>query len=113
MHHRPKSQNQTSSEGSPCKGEECRDRHGDTFQRKDVHRRQWRFVTYDGIIFSESQRKERLFDIQATNLDFQIANDIVVSNTHAKVYINELGASLWIHVVKDSPSVLSLGRPCN
>ena len=42
----------------PCKGEECRDRHGDTFQRKDVHRRQWRFVTYDGIIFSESQRKE-------------------------------------------------------
>ena len=42
----------------PCKGEECRDKHGDAFQRKDVHRRQWRFVTHDGIIFSESQRKE-------------------------------------------------------
>ena len=58
------------------------------------------------------KEKRRPFDTQAKNLDVQIANDIVVSDTHAKVYINELGASLWIHVVKDS-LVLSLGGPCN
>ena len=42
----------------PYKGEEYRDRLDDTFQRKNVHCRQWRFVTYDGIIFCESQREE-------------------------------------------------------
>ena len=33
----------------PYKGEEYRDRLGHTFQRKDVHSRQWRFVAYDGF----------------------------------------------------------------
>ena len=42
----------------PCKGEKYSDKLGDTFQRKGVQSRQCRFVTYDGIIFSESQRKE-------------------------------------------------------
>ena len=37
----------------PYKGEECRDKLTDTFQRKDVHSRQWRLVSHDGIIFSE------------------------------------------------------------
>ena len=41
------------------------------------------------------------------------SNCIVVSDTHAKVYIKELGAYLWIHLVKDSPSVPQLGRLCN
>ena len=41
-----------------CKGEEYRDRLGDTFQRKDVHSWQWGFVTHDGIIFSEWWREE-------------------------------------------------------
>ena len=44
----------------------------------------------------------------STVLDNQIANSSVVSDTQAKVYIKELGAYLWIHLVKDSPSVLSL-----
>ena len=106
-------QNQTSSEGM-------------SLQRRRVPRQAWRYIPKKGCTSSTVAlryiwwdyllgitEKRRLFDIQATNLDFQIANDIVVSDTHAKVYINELGASLWIHVVKDSPSVLSLGRPCN
>ena len=46
-------------------------------------------------------------------LDIQTANDIVVSVTQAKVYIKELGAYLCLHLVKASPSVLSLGRLCN
>ena len=37
----------------------------------------------------------------------------MVSGTQAKVYIKELGANLWEHLVEDSPSVPSLGRPCN
>ena len=37
----------------------------------------------------------------------------MVSGTQAKVCIKELDACLWIHLVKDSPSVPSLGRPCN
>ena len=36
------------------KGEEYRDRLGDTFQRHGVRGRQWRFITHDGILFSES-----------------------------------------------------------
>ena len=97
-----------------------------SLQRRRVPRQAWRYIPKKGCTSSTVAlryiswdyllgitEKRRLFDIQATNLDFQIANDIVVSDTHAKVYINELGASLWIHVVKDSPSVLSLGRPCN
>ena len=95
-------------------------------QRRRAPRQAWRYIPKKGCTSSTVAlrytswdyllgitEKRRLFDIRATNLDFQIANDIVVSDTHAKVYINELGASLWIHVVKDSPSVLSLGTPCN
>ena len=46
-------------------------------------------------------------------LDNQTASGIVVSDTQAKVYNMELGAYLWTHLVKGSPSVLSLGRLCN
>ena len=46
-------------------------------------------------------------------LDFQTTNGIVVAETQAKVYIKELGAHQWIRLVKDSPSVLSLGRRSN
>ena len=46
-------------------------------------------------------------------LDVQTANGIVVSNTHTKVYIKELGAYLWVHLVEDSPSVLPSGTLCN
>ena len=42
----------------PSKGEEYRDQLGDTFQRKDVHCRQWRLVTHDGTIFFEQKREE-------------------------------------------------------
>ena len=43
-------------------------------------------------------------------LDIQTRNGIVASDTQAKVYIKELGACPWVHLVEDSPSVLSLGR---
>ena len=43
-------------------------------------------------------------------LEIQSANDIEVSDVEAKVCIKELGAYLWIHSVKDSPSVQSLGH---
>ena len=38
---------------SPYENEEYRERLGDTYQRKDVHSRQWRFVARDGITFFE------------------------------------------------------------
>ena len=46
-------------------------------------------------------------------LDIQTANGIVVPDTQAKGYIRELGADLWVHVVKDVPLVLSFVRLCN
>ena len=48
-----------------------------------------------------------------TILDIQTASGVVVSDAQAKVYIKERGAYLWIHLVKDSPSVLLMGRLCN
>ena len=87
----------------PCKGAEYRERLGDTVQRKDVRSRQWRFVEYDGIVFSD--HKEKTIRQSSTVLVIQTANRIVVSDTQAKVHIKELGAYLWIHLVKDSPSV--------
>ena len=36
----------------------------------------------------------------------------MVSDTQARVYIQELDAQPWIHFVKDSPSVLSFGSLC-
>ena len=46
-------------------------------------------------------------------LDIRTGNGIVISDTQAKVHIKERGAYLWIHLVKDSPSVLLMGRLCN
>ena len=46
-------------------------------------------------------------------LDLLTANGIVVSDTQAKVYIKELGACLWIHLVNDSLSVPPFGRQCS
>ena len=70
-----------------------RDRLGDTFLRNDVYSRLWRFA----------RKSSKILDIRA-------ANGNVVSDTRANVYIQELGAYLWSHLVKDSPSVLSLGK---
>ena len=66
----------------------------------------------DVIIFSESQRKEDYSTFKQQIWIFRSPMTLWCQTHTAKVYINELGASLWIHVVKDSPSVLSLGRPC-
>ena len=63
---------------------------------KDVHSRHWGFL------------KNGMMELSSPT-----ASGIVVSDTQAKVYIEELGAYLWVHLVKDSPSVLSLGRPNN
>ena len=94
------------------KGEEYRDRLGDTFQRKNVHSRQWCCVTCDGL--SSLNHQEKKTTRQSNNiLDVQTARGIVVSDTQAKVCIKELDAYPWIHLVKDSPSVPSLGRLCN
>ena len=54
----------------PIKGEEYRDRLGDTFERKSAHSRQWRFVTHDGIIFSASQREEEAYSTVKQNSGF-------------------------------------------
>ena len=94
------------------RGEEYRDRLGDTCQRKGVRSREWRSVTCDGL--SSLNHQEKKTTRQSNNiLDVQTARSIVVSDTQAKVCIKELDAYLWIHLVKDSPSVPSLGRPCN
>ena len=47
-------------------------------------------------------------------VDIQTANCIVVSDRQTAVYTTkELGPYQLIHLVKDSPSALSLGRLCN
>ena len=91
------------------KGEEYRDRLRDTRQRKSVHSRQWRCVTYDGL--SSLNHQEKKTTRQSNNiLEIQTARGIVVSDTQAKVCIKELDAYLWIRLVKDSPLVPSFGR---
>ena len=110
-HHSDVHNNKLLQKLRPYKGEEYRDRLSDTFRRKSVQSRQWRFVTYDGAVFFESQRKKTIRQSR-TILDIQTASGVVVSDAQAKVYIKERGACLWVHLVKDSPSVLSLGRLC-
>ena len=85
----------------------------DTLKRKDVHSRQWRFVTHDQIIFLEKFQGKKTIRQSSTNLDILIASGVVVSDTQAKVYIKELGAYLWVHLVENLPSMLSMGRLCN
>ena len=59
-----------------------------------------------------NEEKKHIRPISKT-VDIQTANGIVVSDTQAKVNIKERGAYLWVDLVKDSQSVLSLGRLCN
>ena len=63
---------------------------------------------------SSANHKEKMTIRQSNKiLDIPTASGIVVSDTQAKGYIKELGVHLWVHLVKDSPSLLSLGRPNN
>ena len=39
-------------------------------------------------------------------LKIQTANGMVTSDTHAKVYVRELGTFLWVYLVENSPSVI-------
>ena len=59
---------------------------------------------------SLNDKEKKTIRQSSTILDIQTANGIVVSDTQAKVYIKEFGACPWVHLVEDSPSVLSLGR---
>ena len=56
---------------------------------------------------------DSFFDGPNKILDIQTANGIVVSDTQVKVYTNDLDAYLWVHLVEDAPSALSLGRLCD
>ena len=60
---------------------------------------------------SSLNHREKTIRQSSTILDIQAATGIEVSDTRGKVYIKGLGAHLCTHVVKDSPSVPSLGRP--
>ena len=64
-----------------------------------------------GLCFLNHKEKKTT-RLSSNILDIQTANGIVVSDTQAKIYIKELDAYLWIHLAKDSSSVLSLGRLC-
>ena len=48
--------------------------------------------------------------LSSLTLKIQTANGMVTSDTHAKLYVRELGTFPWVHVVENSPSVLSLLR---
>ena len=62
---------------------------------------------------SLNHKERKTIRLSNTIRDIQTANGIVVSDTEAKVYIKELGAYLGVHLVKDSPAVLSLGSLCD
>ena len=78
---------------------------GDTFQKRF-------YVVDSGAsehrmgLSSVNHTEKKTIRRPSSILDIQTANGIVVSDTQAKVYIKELGAYLWIHLVKDFPSVL-------
>ena len=81
----------------------------DTYQRTGVHNWPWCVITYDGITNNKDKKTVRR---SSKILDVETANCVVVSDTQAKVYIKENCAFLWVHLVFDSQSVLSLGRLC-
>ena len=48
-----------------------------------------------------------------TFFGLQTGSCVTVSDLQAKIKIKELDLHRWLHVVEDSPSLLSLGRQCN
>ena len=94
-----------------------------SWQRRRIPRQAWRYFPKKGCTWSTVALRyiwldnllwivNRSIRQSSKILDIQTANGVVVSDTQATVYIKELGASLWVHLVEDSPSVL-LGRLCN
>ena len=65
-----------------------------------------------GLSSLNCKEKKTIRQSSAT-LHIQTVYGSVVSDTQAKVYIKEVGAYLLVHSVKDSLSVLLLGRLCN
>ena len=59
---------------------------------------------------SLSEKEKKTIRQSSKILDIQTANDIVLSDTQAKGLHNNY---LWVHLVEDSPSVLSMGRLCH
>ena len=62
---------------------------------------------------SLDHREKKTIRLSSKIRDNQTANDIVVSDTQAKVCIKELDVYLRVYLVNDSPSVLSSGSLCN
>ena len=46
-------------------------------------------------------------------MDIQIAKGFMASSVIAGVHMEELGINLWVYLVDESPSVLSLVRICD
>ena len=111
--------------------EHCKDVHKTNFFRTSIttkakytatglaiHSKERMYIVDSGAplhmmeVSSLNHRERRLFDSQANFWIFRPPLALC-SQTQANVYIKELGACLWVHLVKGSPSVLSLGRLCN
>ena len=75
--------------------------------RKHVHRRQWCFVTCDGMIRSDRNRKENStwFKQNPWQTDHQRYSGLRFTSTN---HIKELGASPWVCLMEDYMSVPSL-----
>ena len=54
--------------------------------------------------------KKKTVRQSSTNLDIQTANGIVVSDTQAKVYIQEFGAHPWVQLVDYAINFVILTR---
>ena len=64
-------------------------------------------------LLSLNKKQKTTLRLSSNVLDIRTANGNVVPDTQAKVYVKELRAYLQLHLVEDSPSVLSLGTLCN
>ena len=60
-------------------------------------------------ISSLTEQEKRTDRRSSKALNIQTANGMVTKDTQAKVYIRELCAVVWVFLVENSPSVLSLG----
>ena len=82
-------------------------------QSQIIPRQAWRLHSKERMYIVDSVASSHTMRLSSVNKKEKKTIRRSVTDAQAKVYSKDFGAYLWIHLVKDSPSVLTLGRLCN
>ena len=82
-------------------------------ERPDVLSRQWCFSAYDGRKIFQCEGEKHSMKNKKTTRKFIPRTLCAVPPKEEKVYIQDLGTYLYVKLVEDYFSVLSLGRLCD